>query len=260
MSGSHPLPYGAAFALALALLAAALGRGGADCTRDAMIVFDGSGSMSEMGFNQLDEPRIFEARRAVRRAIPGIAQVRRLGLVVYGPGGGDSCRNIDLRFPPRADAAGPLIGAIDTLQPQGETALTDAVSRAAEILSGPGDVVLVTDGKETCGGAPCQLAARLAADRPGLSVHVIGFKVRGDSFSWESQGPSDYTEAQTVARCLAERTGGLYVNAETVDDLVAALRRTLGCPLFSAAPAPPAPVRKGAPRNAERRTAIHASP
>ena len=39
-----------------------------DCAADAMIVFDGSGSMAEMGFNDIDEPRIFEARRAMADA------------------------------------------------------------------------------------------------------------------------------------------------------------------------------------------------
>ena len=54
---------GAIFPLLLALsLPAAASE---DCTEDAMIVFDGSGSMAEMGFNQIDEPRIFSARRAV---------------------------------------------------------------------------------------------------------------------------------------------------------------------------------------------------
>ncbi len=56
-----------------------------DCAADAMIVFDGSGSMAEMGFNDIDEPRIFEARRAMADALPQIAQNRRLGLVVYRP-------------------------------------------------------------------------------------------------------------------------------------------------------------------------------
>lgn len=32
------------------------------CTRDAMIVFDGSGSMAETGFNLIDVLRIFDAR------------------------------------------------------------------------------------------------------------------------------------------------------------------------------------------------------
>ena len=62
-----------------------------DCVSDAMIVFDGSGSMAEMGFNDINEPRIFEARRAMADAIPPIAENRRLGLVIYGPNGVDEC-------------------------------------------------------------------------------------------------------------------------------------------------------------------------
>ena len=38
--------------------------------------------------------------------------------------------------------------------------------------------------------------------------------------------------AVSVAKCLATRTGGEYVSAETVDDLVEAMRRTLGCNLL----------------------------
>ncbi len=206
-----------------------------ECSRDAMVVFDGSGSMSEMGFNQLSEPRIFEARRALRLAMPRLDGFRRIGLMIYGPGAGATCENIELRFPPMADASGPVIAAVDSLQPDGETPLTEAVRRAAALLSedgGGGDVVLVTDGKETCGGAPCELAAYLAAEHPGLRVHVIGYKVRGVRFLWDKEGTNDYTDAQSPARCLAEQTGGQYVSAESVEELVTALQVTLGCPLY----------------------------
>lgn len=238
MAVSIPLRQARRAAWALCLAVAAPVAAGESCTDDAVIVFDGSGSMSEMGFNDLDEPRIFEARRAMRQAIPQIAPFRRLGLVVYGPGSDATCQNIQLRFPPQPDAAPRLLAEVDALRPAGDTPLTAAVRRAAGVLGAPsaeGTVVLVTDGKETCGGAPCQLAAELAAEAPGLTVHVIGFKVRGDYFSWGSQGETDYTDTTTVAQCLAERTGGLYVNTETVAELVAALQDTLGCKLIGRA-------------------------
>lgn len=213
--------------LALAL-SAAPAMAERSCVGDAMIVFDGSGSMAEVGFNLFDEPRIFDARRAVAKVVPEIAPVRRLGLVVYGPGGADECSGVDLRFPPMADAAGPVLDAIGSLQPLGNTPLTSAVGRAAEVLQdGGGEIVLVTDGKETCSGAPCVLAAELS--ERGLTVHVIGFRIRGEHFSWQELGKSDYTNAETVSRCLADQTGGEYVRAETLDDLIAALRVTLGC-------------------------------
>ncbi|MEP4195570.1 MAG: vWA domain-containing protein [Aliishimia sp.] len=197
-----------------------------------MIVFDGSGSMAEVGFNQIDEPRIFEAREAVRKAVPDIALHRKLGLIVYGPGGADECSGVDLRFGPIENAAPHIIEAVDALEPEGKTALTQAVLKAAQALdyrNKPSAIVLVTDGKETCGGTPCRLAAELRADGLDTTVHVIGFKVRGDFFAWSSQGQTDYSNAETVSRCLADDTGGSYVSAETVDDLVHALRVTLGC-------------------------------
>ena len=202
------------------------------CSSDAMIVFDGSGSMSETGFNQLGAPRISDARRAVRQAMPRVAPFRRLGLIIYGPGARDSCANIDLRFAPVPDAAARIIAEVEALAPAGETALTAAVARAAEVLdytSRPGVIVLVTDGKETCGGMPCDLAASLAADAMELTVHVIGFKVRGEFFNWEGQGSVEYRQVVSAARCLADSTGGTYSAAESVGDLVAALQETLGC-------------------------------
>ncbi|ABV93800.1 conserved hypothetical protein [Dinoroseobacter shibae DFL 12 = DSM 16493] len=240
MVGSLPRPLGRSLSLIAACAVAGLmpvpHAGAAQgCSEDAMVVFDGSGSMSEMGFNLMDEPRIFAARRAIRQVMPQVAPVRNLGLLVYGPGPREACDNIDLRFSPIPDAAPRMIAEIDRLMPSGNTPLTASVARAAEALdyrTRPGVVVLVTDGKETCGGAPCQLAAELAADAPALTVHVIGFKLRGEHFSWDSENQHDYRQGQTVARCLADQTGGLYLTTETVDELVAALRTTLGCPIF----------------------------
>lgn len=204
-----------------------------NCAADAMIVFDGSGSMAEMGFNDISEPRIFEARRAIAEAVPEIALTRRLGLVVYGPNGEDECTGLDLRFPPTANAAGAVVDAVNTLEPSGSTPLTQAVRIAADQLqykTKPAAIVLVTDGKETCGGLPCALASDLRNEGADTTVHVIGFKVRSQFFSWNSQ--SDGGAPESVARCLSDQTGGTYTNAETLDQLTKALRATLGCKLL----------------------------
>jgi len=223
----------APFVVALTGVTATSAQG--NCVSDAMIVFDGSGSMAEMGFNDINEPRIFEARRAMAAAIPPIAENRRLGLVIYGPNGVDECTGLDVRFAPIADAAPRILNDVNMLEPTGSTPLTEAVSLAARTMdyqTRPATILLVTDGKETCGGQPCALAADLAASGFDTTVHVIGFKVRGSFFSWERDAENSYTEAESVSRCLADFTGGTYTNAETLDQLIAALRKTLGCQLL----------------------------
>ncbi len=204
------------------------------CATDAMLVFDGSTSMAEISFETGPNTRIVEARQAIRRAMPDIAPYRRGGLMTYGPGEGEACANVDLRFGPVENAAGPVIEAIDGLRPDGLTPLTAAVQQAAEAMdyrNSPGVVVLVTDGNETCGGRPCEMARAFRATARDLVVHVIGFRAEVDFFAWNNP-EQDPLNGTTVARCLADETGGLFVTTETVDELVAALQRTLGCPVI----------------------------
>lgn len=229
--------------LALAALAALPGpapgaRAALDCAVDAMLVFDGSASMGELGYDPTDPTRIDDARAALSDAMPDIAPYRRIGLLTYGPGGSHPCSGISLRFTPRPDAGDAVIAGIETLDPGGLTPIAASVLAAAEVLGyrdRPGIVVLVTDGNETCGGTPCALGARLAAEARDLTVHVIGFRVVHDPFSWNSPESQDY-DGQTVAKCLADRTGGLFVSTQTIDELAKALRETLGCPLMGALP------------------------
>ena len=192
-----------------------------------------SASMSKSRQGQNGEPRILAAREAMHRAMPEIALSRRLGLVIYGPGSQrDSCNNVDLRFAPVSNAAPRITGAVDALEPDGNTPLTDAVLSAAEALDftrSPGVVVLVTDGRETCGGSPCALGAELAANSADLTVHVIGFQMQRDHNGHPSFRPAN---AVYKADCLADKTGGQVVTTETVEELVTALRETLACPVL----------------------------
>jgi len=211
--------------------------GHTDCTNDAMLVFDGSGSMAGIGHNGLTQPRIEEAREAIAKSIPRIAPFRKLGLVIFGPGQKDSCSNIDLRFTPIVDAAPHIIADVNNLAPIGETPLTDSVKSAVAALDlseNPGVVLLLTDGRESCGGDPCALADQLAAAN-NVTVHVIGFKVRARGFQWNGQGKKNRI---SKARCLADRTGGTYASTESTDELVKALQEMLACPLFSSRRSP----------------------
>lgn len=200
------------------------------CTEDAMIVFDASGSMAGNTVQGLfsDITRIDEVRRALAQVLPNAAKHRKIGLITYGPGPYAQC-NVTLEFPPMPNAAEPIMSVVNAINPAGKTPLVAGVMRAAEVLDfrrEQGVVVLLTDGEETCGGAPCELGKLLRAKSRRLTVHVIGYQLR--AFRW--------TGAQSFldAKCLAEETGGLYITAENRQDLVEAFEKTLGCPMMSA--------------------------
>jgi Ca-activated chloride channel family protein len=202
------------------------------CTEDAMIVFDASGSMS--GNQTLGIPnsraRIDEVRAALAQVLPNATKHRRVGLITYGPGPYNQC-NVKLDLKPTPDAARLIMSAVNALVPAGKTPLTSAVEQAAEVLnyrSKPGVIVVVTDGEETCGGSPCTLAKQLRLLGDQLTVHAIGFRYEG--FSWTGGNP--VMELQ----CLAEQNNGLYIRANSEDELVEALEKTLDCPMISQAP------------------------
>lgn len=203
----------------------------AACTDDAMIVFDASGSMAgnrKLGLST-SIVRIDEARSALASALPEVTQHRRVGLITYGPGPYNQC-NVQLGLRPSANALDTIMEQVNRLVPAGKTPLASAVERAANVLdyqSYPGVVVVLTDGEETCHGSPCELGRQLQSKSVHLVVHVIVF--RPDYFSWTGE----HTLAET--RCLADETNGLYITARTRDELAAAFRQTLACPMISSA-------------------------
>ena len=217
----------------IALLAGYLAAPAADetrtpCTEDAMIVFDASGSMAGNTVQGLfsDITRIDEVRKALAQVLPTATRHRKVGLITYGPGPYLQC-NVALDFRPMPDAAQPIMSVVNRLNPAGKTPLVKAVEMAADVLDyrkAQGVIVLLTDGEETCGGAPCELGKQLKANGR-VTVHVIGYQLK--AFRW--------TGAQSFldVKCLAEETGGHYITAENRQDLVRAFEKTLGCPMMS---------------------------
>ncbi len=199
----------------------------APCSSDAMIVFDASGSMSASDFPEGAPNRIDRVRNALAEFLPRVSATRNLGLLIYGPGNhDDDCQNISLRFAPMANAGKRIQSEVERIIPDGRTPLTASIRAAADALGDPnkpGTVVLLTDGEETCGGNPCNLARELAAQRPNTVVHVIGYKLQ----SLDGRPPV------SGAKCLADATGGYNLTAETTEDLVRALEKTLGCDQLS---------------------------
>lgn len=230
---TQPITLLLAAAVGAASISASAAETAPNCKLDAMLVFDASGSMAGTDMNSVS-PHIEKVRRALAHVLPSVAPVRDLGLIVYGPGShADRCENIDLKLRPAPNSADEIMAEVDSVTPAGQTPLAASVSEAADVLSfrdKPAEIVVLTDGEETCRGDPCALARTLKTQGKQLTIHVVGFRPRG----------TPALDAPLTSRCMADETGGQYISTETEQELEQALAKTLGCPFITLLPPDPA--------------------
>ena len=173
-----------------------------------MVVMDSSGSM----WGQIDgRSKRDIAREAVRAMVDSNPDLGSAGLIAYGHRRKGDCKDIELMRSPGARV--PLADAVDKLVPVGKTPLTAAVETAANALKieeNRATVILVTDGIETCDADPCAAGVSLEERGIDFTTHVIGFGLSAD-------------EGRQVA-CLAEETGGRYIEASNAGELSEALK------------------------------------
>ncbi|BCG75713.1 VWA domain-containing protein [Mesorhizobium sp. 113-1-2] len=198
-----------------------------------IIILDASGSM----WAQIDgKPKLEIARESLRTVLQSVPADDEIGFMAYGHREKGSCDDIQLIVPPQAGSASAITDAADSLKFLGKTPLTAAVKQAAEALKYTEDkatVVLITDGLETCGGDPCALGKELEASGVDFTADVVGFGLTAD-------------EGKQIA-CLAENTGGKYIQASDEKALQEALVETVAAPAPAPAPEPaPAPAPKAA--------------
>lgn len=194
-----------------------------------IIILDASGSM----WAQIDgKPKLEIARESLRTVLQSVPGDDEIGLMAYGHREKGSCDDIELIVPPQAGSASAISAAADSLKFLGKTPLTAAVKQAAEALKYTEDkatVVLITDGLETCEGDPCALGKELEASGVDFTVDVVGFGLTAD-------------EGKQIA-CLADNTGGKYIQASDEKALQEALVETVAAPAPAPAPEPaPAPA------------------
>jgi len=179
----------------------------------SIIVLDASGSM----WGQIDgRPKLEIAREALGSVLSGLDPATEIGLMAYGHREKGSCEDIELVVPPAAGTAQAITDAANAMKFLGKTPLTEAVRRAAAELKSTEEkatVILITDGIETCEADPCALGAELEASGVDFTAHVVGFGLTAE-------------EGATVA-CLAENTGGKYIQAKDAGSLVEALKTTV---------------------------------
>ena len=188
--------------------------------RATILVLDASGSM----WAQLPEgrSRIEVARDVLDDFLGARPAAAPLGLVAYGHRRKGDCTDVEVIAPvgPTEDS---LAARLRALSPTGKTPIADALRLAATMIpptAEEADLVLITDGLETCSGDPCAVAAELARSGIPLRAHVVGF------------GLTEREVAQIA--CIADSTGGKVLATQSGAELSDALLHTT-----MAAPATP---------------------
>ena len=176
----------------------------------AIIILDASGSM----WGQIEgRAKIEIARDVIADLLGSLDPGLQLGLVAYGHRRKGDCADIELLIPPGKVDRQAFLERVLSLVPVGKTPLSDAVERSANYLKfeeNPASVILVSDGIETCDRDPCVLARDLAARGIAFKAHIVAFDLTSK-------------EAETI-RCLADETGGRFLQAQDARTLKDALQ------------------------------------
>jgi hypothetical protein len=197
--------------------------------RVSVLVFDASGSM----WNRVegDLTRIEVARDVMGDYFGSRDGAVPLSVIAYGHNRRGDCRDIEVVAPMGQTAPGTLEARLRALMPRGMTPLTDSLALARDQIpptAEAADIILVTDGLETCEGDPCALAASLAAEGIDIRAHVVGFGLSAGEVA--------------ALSCITDQTGGMLFQTNSGAELAEALQQVSAAQPAPEAPPEPAPA------------------
>ncbi|MEB3062228.1 vWA domain-containing protein [[Mycobacterium] zoologicum] len=212
--------------IAVAVLVSGCGSSGPDAAEPerasampTVLILDASGSMNE---TDAPGPRIDAAKRAAQGLVDGLPDGTSTALLAYGTSTGSSdaekaagCQDVKVRIPMGTLDRQQMAAQISGLSASGYTPISLALRTAITQLPAgeePQAIILVSDGEDTCGTPPCDTAREAAQKYPNVAISTVGFKTEGN--------------ASEQLRCIAEVTGGLFVQAQNANQLAARLLAT----------------------------------
>jgi Mg-chelatase subunit ChlD len=184
-----------------------------DDVRNLALILDCSGSMQESLPD--DRSKMDAAKAVLTDLVKRIPDGMSVSFTVYGHNAALKCQAVEVKRPlgPVDSAAkAELARIIAGLQPQGATPIAAALRAAGgtqEGAKGLSQVVLITDGMETCHGNPESAAESLALRPKMRRVEVVGLGMKSQ-------------EKVAVTR-IARRGRGKHYDTQTATELAAGL-------------------------------------
>ncbi|MBK9108666.1 MAG: VWA domain-containing protein [Saprospiraceae bacterium] len=184
-----------------------------------LFILDASGSMwQKLG----EEYKIAVAKRMMKKIVQSLPDGAQTGLIVYGHQSKSDCNDIEMLVP-----LGPLdrtdfINKLDGINPKGKTPIANSIAKALDFiksLNKPINIILISDGLETCEGNACELVKKAKAQGTKITLHVVGFGLEEKDLS--------------PLECIAQAGGGQYFPANNEEELAAALKKSVEVPVLN---------------------------
>ncbi len=176
------------------------------------VIFDASGSMWQKLPDQ--SFKIETAKQVLQEFFKRDFKDYELAFRAYGHRTKGDCQDSELitSFSPADKALPKLEEFMKSVNPKGKTpihlsltqALTDFGTRA-------GEIILISDGIETCDADPCELVRMWQEKNVNIRVHVVGLGLDEKS--------------KQAMRCISEAAGTEYYDAGSADELAAGLQK-----------------------------------
>ena len=183
-----------------------------------LLLLDASGSMKAKDPSGLT--KIEAAKKALTGVVGALPDTAQVGLRVYGAtvdGKGKptpaACADTRLVSPIGPLDKARLTSSIAAVKALGETPIAGSLTAAMTDLgtTGKRNIVLVSDGEESCVPDPCPVVKKLTAAGIDLQIDTVGFGVNA--------------KARAQLQCIANAGNGTYYDARNSDQLTASLSK-----------------------------------
>ena len=188
------------------------------------LILDASGSMKEKRRTIDGKLKIDVAKAVLTDIVHQLPKGMDVALRVYGhrirEGQRGACQDSELVVPFGKMDLEQMAQRISAIRALGTTPIAFSLEQAAADFgtdAGERMVVLVTDGKEECGGDPLKAVQHLAAQGAKARLNVVGFALADEA-------------TKKDMRAVAEATGGGFFDAQDRSGLDRALGAAMGVP------------------------------
>ncbi len=152
------------------------------------------------------------ASEVLTEVVTGFEEEQPYGLVAYGHRREKDCEDVEFMIPLENMDKSVLQAKLKSIKPLGRTPLAFSALQVIETIKSKGvraTIILITDGIESCGGDICDVIRKAKDAGIEFKVHIVGFGLKDD-------------ETEQL-RCAAKAGDGQYFDAQSADELSAAL-------------------------------------